>query len=78
MAKNTASPLDSLESSIIEEHAVAETDEKGKNYNSRATALVSMSKEEKTRLTTIARSHGLSLSAFLRLAAYEYITKHDW
>lgn len=30
----------------------------------RATALVSMTKNDKTRLTNIAKSHGLSLSAF--------------
>lgn len=44
----------------------------------RATALVSMTKNDKTRLTNIAKSHGLSLSAFFRLAADEYITNHKW
>lgn len=44
----------------------------------RATALVSMTKNDKTRLTNIAKSHGLSLSAFFRLAADKYITNHKW
>lgn len=44
----------------------------------RATALVSMTKNDKNRLTNIAKSHGLSLSAFFRLAADEYITNHKW
>ena len=45
---------------------------------SRATALVSMTKSDKERLTAIARAHGLSLSAFFRLAAEEYIANHAW
>ena len=44
----------------------------------RATALVSMSKSEKHRLTSIAKAHGLSLSAFFRLATDEYIANHNW
>lgn len=46
--------------------------------DSRATALISMTKNEKQRLTVVAKAHGLSLSAFLRLAADEYIAKHEW
>lgn len=50
-----------------------------KQINSeRATALVSMTKTEKQRLTNKAKCHGLSLSAFFRLAADEYIKKHEW
>ena len=44
----------------------------------RATSLVSMTKSDKERLTAIAKTHGLSLSAFFRLAADEYIANHDW
>lgn len=44
----------------------------------RATALVSMTKSDKEHLKAVAKSHGLSLSAFLRLAADEYIIKHKW
>lgn len=44
----------------------------------RATALVSMTKSDKERLTAIAKAHGLSLSAFFRLAADEYIANHEW
>ncbi len=51
---------------------------KGKNDNSRATALVSMKPEEKERFTRIAENHGLSLSAFFRLAVNEYIENHNW
>ena len=42
------------------------------------TALISMSMETKRRLTLIARDHGMSLSAFLRLAADEFIERHGW
>lgn len=46
--------------------------------DTRATALVSMTKVEKIRLTTKAKQHGLSLSAFFRLSADEYIANHKW
>lgn len=46
--------------------------------NTRATALVSMTKDDKRRLTGKAKEHGLSLSSFFRLAADEYIKNHDW
>ena len=46
--------------------------------DTRATALVSMTKDEKARLTTKAKQHGLSLSAFFSLAADEYIANHNW
>lgn len=39
---------------------------------SRATSHVSMTKSDKERLTAVAKAHGLSLSAFFRLAADEY------
>jgi len=44
----------------------------------RATSLVSMTKENKEHLTETAKKHGLSLSAFFRLAAEEYIENHKW
>ena len=44
----------------------------------RATSLVSMTKSSKERLTAVAKAHELSLSAFFRLAADEYITNHEW
>lgn len=37
-----------------------------------------MTKDEKERLTTKAKAHGLSLSAFFRLAADEYMNNHNW
>lgn len=46
--------------------------------DARATALLSMTKSDKERLTAIAKAHGLSLSAFFRLAADEYIANHKW
>lgn len=51
---------------------------KAEDGRSRATALVSMTKDEKKRLTHMAREHGMALSAFLRLAAEEYIRNHKW
>lgn len=50
----------------------------GVSDDARATALVSMTKSDKERLTAIAKAHGLSLSAFFRLAADEYIANHEW
>lgn len=43
-----------------------------------ATALISLRKKDKARYTNIAKQHGLSLSAFLRLAAEEYVVNHNW
>lgn len=50
----------------------------GKRNDTRATALVSMTKDNKQRLTGKAKEHGLSLSSFFRLAADEYIRNHNW
>lgn len=76
--KDMASMLNSFESDTTKEHDAAVIAAQGNKANTRATALVSMSQAEKERLTKIAKSHGLNLSAFFRLAADEYITKHDW
>ena len=83
MAKkqDMAAMPDEFEAAAAKEH-----DAKGANAVSesiteddvRATALVSMTKSDKERLTTIAKAHGLSLSAFFRLAADEYIANHEW
>ena len=45
---------------------------------SRAVAQVSMTTSEKQRLSRLAKEHGLSLSAFLRMAANDYIQRNDW
>lgn len=44
----------------------------------RATALLSIRKADKEHLKQVAKEHGLTLSAFLRLAAEEYIRNHEW
>ena len=44
----------------------------------RTTSLVSMTRSAKERLTAVAKAHELSLSAFFRLAADEYIANHEW
>lgn len=74
--KDMASLLDRFESDTTKEHDKAERVAAGKGI--RATSLVSMKQAEKERLTKIAEEHGLSLSAFFRLAADEYIKNHDW
>ncbi len=83
--KNMTSLLDSFESDTEKEHDAAVTAAvkapKASSSNggdTRATALVSMTKDEKERLTTKAKAHGLSLSAFFRLAADEYMNTHNW
>ena len=81
--KNMTSLLDSFESDTEKEHdaavtAASKTPKKTNGGDIRATALVSMTKDEKERLTTKAKAHGLSLSAFFRLAADEYMNTHNW
>lgn len=81
--KNMTSLLDSFEIDTEKEHdaavtAAVNTSKKTNGGDTRATALVSMTKDEKERLTTKAKAHGLSLSAFFRLAADEYMNNHNW
>ena len=81
--KNMTSLLDSFESDTEKEHdaavtAAVKTPKKLVGGDTRATALVSMTRDEKERLTTKAKAHGLSLSAFFRLAADEYMNNHNW
>ncbi|MGF0017468.1 plasmid mobilization protein [Sporofaciens sp. SGI.106] len=81
--KNMTSLLDSFESDTEKEHdaavtAASKTPKKTVGGDTRATALVSMTVDEKERLTTKAKAHGLSLSAFFRLAADEYMNNHNW
>ena len=79
MAKDMRSLLDSFESDTTEKHEEAVGAAIGrKKTGTRATSLVSMTEDEKRRLTGKAQEHGLSLSAFFRLAADEYIKNHDW
>ena len=79
MAKNMRGLLDSFESDTSVKHEEAVGSAVGRKKNgTRATALVSMTDKEKERLTGKAQEHGLSLSAFFRLAADEYIKNHDW
>ena len=49
-----------------------------KKNGTRATSVVSMKDKQKAYFTEKAQEHGLSLSAFFRLAADEYIKNHDW
>ena len=85
--KNMTSLLDSFESDTEKEHDAAvtaavkapkKTGNSSNGGDTRATALVSMTVAEKERLTTKAKAHGLSLSAFFRLAADEYMNTHNW
>lgn len=58
--------------------ASARLDAGPSDRQSRAVAQVSMTTSEKQRLTRLAKEHGLSLSAFLRMAANDYIQRNDW
>ena len=79
MAKDMSGLLDSFESETTVKHEKAVGSAVGrKKKGTRATSLVSMTDKEKARLTEKAQEHGLSLSAFFRLAADEYIRNHDW
>ena len=66
--KSMTNRLDSFESDTEKEHDVAVAAEVTAQKNSgirRTTAQVSMNKDEKVRLTTKTKVHGLSWSAFL-------------
>ena len=79
MAKDMRGLLDNFESETTVKYEKAVGSAAGRKKNgTRATALVSMTEDEKRRLTGKAQEHGLSLSAFFRLAADEYIKNHDW
>lgn len=79
MAKDMSGLLDSFESETTVKHEKAVGSAVGKKKKgTRATSLVSMTDKEKARLTEKAQEHGLSLSAFFRLAADEYIRNHAW
>lgn len=45
-------------------------------WNKRVSVSISLTETEKKELTQLAESYGLSLSAFLRIAAKEYGEKH--
>ena len=80
MAKkqDMAALLDKFEADAAKEHDKKEAKASVSSDASegRATSLVSMTKSDKERLTAIAKAHGLSLSAFFRLAADEYIANN--
>ena len=79
--KQDMAMLDEFEAAAAKEHDAKEAKAVSESItedDARATALVSMTKSDKERLTTIAKAHGLSLSAFFRLAADEYIANHKW
>ena len=83
MAKkqDMAAMLDGFEAAAAKEHEQKEAKATAVAVDvaeERATSLVSITKNDKERLTAIAKAHGLSLSAFFRLAADEYIANHDW
>lgn len=80
---NMTSFLDNFESNKEKEDdasmtVAVKTPNKSDGEYTRATALVSMTAAEKERLTSKAKQHGLSLSAFFRLAADEYMNTHNW
>jgi len=75
--KDRTKILNGLESDTTKEHDTAVSAATGQ-VDKRTTSLVSMTKAEKARLTGKAKEHGLSLSAFFRLATDEYMKNHDW
>lgn len=48
------------------------------NRKSHAVVQVSMTAAEKQRFMQPAKGHGLGLSAFLRMAANDYMQRNDW
>lgn len=81
MAKTNdmADMLAKFEVKAAEEHTNKEAKMGARDGESRRViAQISMPKEYKEHLSAVAKEHGLSLSAFCRLAADEYIEKHGW
>lgn len=76
--KDMAAMLDGFEAKAQSDHSTKVAAAVGAANDTRATALVSMSKDDKKKLTATAKAHVLSLSAFFRLAADEYIKNHGW
>ena len=74
--KDLASVFDEFDVAAAKKHKKKES--RAESDDGRATALVSMTKSEKARLTAMAKAHGLSLLAFFRPAADEYIAEHNW
>lgn len=73
--------LNSFESNTEKEYdnaLVVATPKKSVDRDTRATALVSMTVAEKEKMTSKAKKHGLSLSAFFRIAVDEYMSNHNW
>ena len=69
--------LDDMETATVQEHDRAEqTATTGKN-TTRATALVSMTVDEKEDMTAWAKEHGMSLSSLFRIAVKEYRENHN-
>lgn len=63
---------------MTKQQNIFDTNKAKQSNNARTTSLISMTKYDKERLTNIAKAHGLSLSAFFRLVADEYIAAHKW
>lgn len=82
MAKkqDIATMLDPFEADAAKKHSWKEADAFAGTTacETSATSPVSMAKSSKEHLTAAAKAYELSLSAFFRLAADEYITNHEW
>lgn len=76
--KDAISFLNELDVNVTKEHEDNLARATGQDEDARATALVSMTKSDKKKLTGVAKAYGLILSAFFRLAADEYIAAHKW
>lgn len=63
---------------IHEPADVSQTNSKPSNNEDRAISQISMTAYEKQRFTEQAKKHGLSLSAFFRMAANDYIQRNNW
>jgi hypothetical protein len=75
MAADMLDMLEELGNTKSREHKRAE-DGLRRGGDVSTNALISLTLAEKERLTKAARGYGLTFSAFLRLAANEYIRNH--
>lgn len=78
-SKNMADMLSKFEIEASEDHDSKEAHVKSEPpMKNNSVAQITMPKEFKARATKIARAHGLSLSALVRLSIDEYFTTHNW
>ena len=83
MSEGLLDVYEHIEAQVADEHEkrsrrIEDSKNRVRVSDTRAVSQVTMTKDEKERLARICKAHGLSFSAFVRLACNEYIDEHGW